>query len=145
MEQTRTVCSIFFCRSGNGNYQVFLDGAESGSFSADGIFNRHDAGLLRLRFTQLDICSAAQSVRYADVRFRTGSGLLLSRQHYRFAQRLQIYQQSRQHTGLFGLYLPALGSSSAARFYRQPVFVAVSAFWRRILHRHHQPVSGKLA
>lgn len=82
------------------------------------------AGLLRLRFTQLDICSAAQSVRYADVRFRTSSGLLLSRQYYRFAQRLQIYQQSRQHTGLFGLYLPALGSGPAARFYRQPVFVA---------------------
>lgn len=81
----------------------------------------------------------------ADVRFRTGSGLLLSRQYYRFAQRLQIYQQSRQHTGLFGLYLPALGSGPAARFYRQPVFVAVSAFRRRILHRHHQPVSGKLA
>ncbi len=45
----------------------------------------------------------------------------------------------------FGLYLPALGSGPAARFYRQPVFVAVSAFRRRILHRHHQPVSGKLA
>ena len=93
----------FFCRSGNGNYQVFLDGAESGSFSADGLFNRHDAGLLRLRFTQLDICSAAQSVRYADVRFRTGSGLLLSRQYYRFAQRLQIYQQSRAFSAFTSL------------------------------------------
>ena len=69
----------FFCRSGNGNYQVFLDGAESGSFSADGLFNRHDAGLLRLRFTQLDICSAAQSVRYADVRFRLSNAKMMLR------------------------------------------------------------------
>lgn len=145
MEQQECLFHIFSAGAAMEIIRSFWTAAESGSFSADGLFNRHDAGLLRLRFTQLDICSAAQSVRYADVRFRTGSGLLLSRQYYRFAQRLQIYQQSRQHTGLFGLYLPALGSGPAARFYRQPVFVAVSAFRRRILHRHHQPVSGKLA
>lgn len=61
------------------------------------------------------------------------------------AQRLQIYQQSRNIRAFSAFTSHALGSGPAARFYRQPVFVAVSAFRRRILHRHHQPVSGKLA